>query len=195
MTFIGLICTTCLHRRLRAAVTSIAVAIGVTAVLALGVLTSSLRRRPSPRVRADPAERGDRRPSAPYRDRQSETCPGAIGKRLRPRRPEPRAHNGSQRRWIDPGALHRCDRGDEHVVAFILRTLERVRHSPSRRMDPTTDVPAGARGGPDRQPDRRGSQHRDRNRRRAALTHVHALVGQHGRTDLVRGSEERLTPR
>jgi putative ABC transport system permease protein len=43
MTFVGLIMHNVLRRRLRAAVTAIAVAIGVTAVLALGVLTSSLR--------------------------------------------------------------------------------------------------------------------------------------------------------
>jgi putative ABC transport system permease protein len=43
MTFAGLILHNVLRRRLRAVVTAIAVAIGVTAVLALGVLTSSLR--------------------------------------------------------------------------------------------------------------------------------------------------------
>ena len=43
MTFAGLILHNVLRRRLRAVVTAIAVAIGVTAVLALGVLTTSLR--------------------------------------------------------------------------------------------------------------------------------------------------------
>ncbi len=43
MTFAGLILHNVLRRRLRAVVTAFAVAIGVTAVLALGVLTSSLR--------------------------------------------------------------------------------------------------------------------------------------------------------
>jgi putative ABC transport system permease protein len=43
VTFAGLIVHNVLRRRLRASVTAVAVAIGVTAVLALGVLTSSLR--------------------------------------------------------------------------------------------------------------------------------------------------------
>jgi putative ABC transport system permease protein len=43
MTFVGLLVHNVWRRRLRAAVTAVAVAIGVTAVLALGVLTSSLR--------------------------------------------------------------------------------------------------------------------------------------------------------
>ena len=43
MTFVGLVLHNVLRRRMRAVVTAIAVAIGVTAVLALGVLTSSLR--------------------------------------------------------------------------------------------------------------------------------------------------------
>ena len=43
MTFIGLLAHNVWRRRLRAVVTAIAVAIGVTAVLALGVLTTSLR--------------------------------------------------------------------------------------------------------------------------------------------------------
>ena len=43
MTFIGLLAHNVWRRRLRAVVTAIAVSIGVTAVLALGVLTSSLR--------------------------------------------------------------------------------------------------------------------------------------------------------
>ena len=43
MTFVGLILHNVLRRRVRAVVTALAVAIGVTAVLALGVLTSSLR--------------------------------------------------------------------------------------------------------------------------------------------------------
>jgi putative ABC transport system permease protein len=43
LTFVGLILHNVLRRRLRAVVTAIAVAIGVTAVLALGVLTTSLR--------------------------------------------------------------------------------------------------------------------------------------------------------
>jgi len=43
MTFAGLILHNVLRRRVRAVVTALAVAIGVTAVLALGVLTSSLR--------------------------------------------------------------------------------------------------------------------------------------------------------
>jgi len=43
MTFVGLLLHNVLRRRLRAAVTAMAVAIGVTAVLALGVLTTSLR--------------------------------------------------------------------------------------------------------------------------------------------------------
>ena len=43
MTFIGLLAHNVWRRRLRAAVTAVAVAIGVTAVMALGVLTSSLR--------------------------------------------------------------------------------------------------------------------------------------------------------
>ena len=53
MTFAGLILHNVLRRRLRAVVTAIAVAIGVTAVLALGVLTSSLRAT----AVADPADR------------------------------------------------------------------------------------------------------------------------------------------
>ncbi len=43
MTFIGLLAHNVWRRRLRAAVTAVAVAIGVTAVMALGVLTTSLR--------------------------------------------------------------------------------------------------------------------------------------------------------
>ena len=43
VTFVGLLAHNVWRRRLRAVVTAIAVAIGVTAVLALGVLTSSLR--------------------------------------------------------------------------------------------------------------------------------------------------------
>jgi len=43
VTFVGLLAHNVWRRRLRAAVTAVAVAIGVTAVLALGVLTSSLR--------------------------------------------------------------------------------------------------------------------------------------------------------
>ena len=43
MTFLGLLAHNVWRRRLRAAVTAAAVAIGVTAVLALGVLTTSLR--------------------------------------------------------------------------------------------------------------------------------------------------------
>lgn len=43
MTFLGLLAHNVLRRRLRAAVTALAVAIGVTAVMTLGVLTYSLR--------------------------------------------------------------------------------------------------------------------------------------------------------
>jgi len=43
VTFLGLILHNVTRHRLRAVVTAVAVAIGVTAVLALGVLTSSLR--------------------------------------------------------------------------------------------------------------------------------------------------------
>jgi putative ABC transport system permease protein len=43
VTFLGLVMHNVLRRRMRAVVTALAVAIGVTAVLALGVLTSSLR--------------------------------------------------------------------------------------------------------------------------------------------------------
>jgi putative ABC transport system permease protein len=68
-----------------------------------------------------------------------------IGERLRTRRPQPRADHRRERRGIDTRALHRCDGGDEHVVALVLRTAARVRHPPSGRVDATAHVRARAR--------------------------------------------------
>ena len=108
-----------------------------------GRVHAGVRESAAPRQRVGGSSRG-RESEPPARDDRDR-----VG--IRPGRPQPRADHGGQRRRIDPGAVHRCDRCDEHLAVVVLRAHPRVRVAAGDGLEPPAPVRPRARRGAPRQ--------------------------------------------